>query len=296
MKRRQCRPWMGAYQLAAALCLPLWLAGCGSTSLGAGVLGSMAAAAGGESAAAIAQERVQTQQLAQETAVPEKFQQLETEPAYLAVIAQLQRQGLWYAALAHLDALEARWKPSDDSRLLRADALRQVDMSVESAQLYQSLLQGSKAAQAQHGLGLLAAAQGQYSVAVAHLQAARRLAPTDALLLNDLGYALLHTPQGRAARLPLMQAAQLQPAQRRIQSNVAVFLLLHGQESEAQAWMQQHQMDAAVRAQVQADVQRLTAWLQAPGAADPAERSAPAAEPAKLAAALPSLNPLGAAP
>lgn len=226
-----------------------WLSGCSTSALWSAVAANAVTTA--------AQERAETQQLAQQTARPEPVPRMDTESAYLAVITQLQAQGLWFAALAHLDALETRWKPSEHSRLLRADALRQTGQAVASAQLYHTLLDGHHAAQAQHGLGLLAAQAGAYAQAVNHLEAARRMAPTDALLLNDLGYARLHTADGALARMPLMQAAQLQTGHPRIQSNVAVFLVLHGEGAQAQQWMDRCQMDAGQRQQVFTTAQQL---------------------------------------
>ena len=249
-----CRRW---YAWAGSLVLAIVLPGCSAP-----MLGSMAAAA----MVSDRQERAAQQADADraDDAAPALAQ--ETESSYLAVVGEMQRKALWYASLAHLDALEQRWGQSDTSRLMRADALRQIGQFLDSERLYRALLASSQAARAAHGMGLLAAAQGQYRDAVLQLEAARKLAPTDALLLNDLGYALLHTAQARDARLPLMQAAQLQPAQRRILSNVAVYLLLFGQDHEAARWMQQHQMDASLRQQVFREVQQLEMWQRTPDA------------------------------
>ena len=238
--------------LVASLVVAMGLPGCSTQ-----VLGSMAAAAMATSQTADSQARAAQQADADRADDASPALAQETERGYLQVVGEMQRKSLWYASLAHLDALEQRWGASDTSRLLRADALRQIGQFQDSERLYRTLQGSSQAARAAHGLGLLAAAQGQYSDAVVQLEAARKLAPTDALLLNDLGYALLHTAQARDARLPLMQAVQLQPAQRRILSNVAVYLLLFGQDQEAAHWMQQHQMDANLRQQVFRQAQQL---------------------------------------
>jgi len=266
--------------LAATLAGSLGLYGCSTQ-----VLGSMAAAAMASSQAADSQARAEQQADAERAGDAAPMLGQETEASYLQVVAELQRKSLWYAALAHLDALEQRWGVSDTSRLLRADALRQTGQFQDSERLYRALQSGSQAARAAHGLGLLAAAQGQYREAVAQLQAARRLSPTDALLLNDLGYALLHTPQARDARLPLMQAVQLQPAQRRILSNVAVYLLLFGKDQEAAQWMQQHQMGAPLRQQVFQQAQQLEVLQRTPEPALPPPLPAAASIPDTTAVA-----------
>lgn len=240
--------------LCMAACL--LLSGCSVP-----LLGALASAATVSNPTALLEERAEQQALASTMAVDEKSPQMETEAAYLQVVAQMQRKQLWFASLAHLDALEAKWKASDHSRILRADAWRHVGMQAESAQLYTQLLAGSTVAQARHGLGLLAAQSGHYGEAVAQLEAARQTAPTDALLLNDLGYALLHTEQAASARLPLMQAAQLAPQNPRIQANVALFLLLHGEGPQVTDWMNQHRMGESLRLQVFAQAQRMSALV-----------------------------------
>lgn len=179
----------------------------------------------------------------------------------------MQQEGLWYASLAHIDALENQWTVSEQSTLLRADALRQTGNRARSATLYQQLLQGRYAARAQHGLGLIAAAEGRFDSAVAHMQSAQKKAPTDALLLNDLGYALLHTPQAINAALPLKQAAQLQPKNVRIQSNLALYLVMFASAKEAWDWMEQSSMSLEQRMRVLDHARRLGEAEQADASA-----------------------------
>lgn len=223
------------------------LAGC-STSAVQSVMG--------DSPAAVARERaaLHSEAAAQSEPAP---QAVETEAAYLSLITELQRNGAWFAALAHLDALELRWPVSPRSQLLRADALRNTGSATESAALYRSLLDGPLAGHAWHGLGLLAVGAQDYGTAVAHLAQARRLLPTHAAVLSDWGFALLHTPQAAHARVPLLQAAQLEPSNVRFQSNVAVYLGLFGAAGEAQAWMQAHRLNEVQRQQIQRQVERL---------------------------------------
>lgn len=273
-------------RLALASGLLLGLSACTTTTAGVGLLGSMVSSMSGNSSVEQARERAENQVLAQDKAVAEKHPDMHTESAYLGLVAEMQKKSLWFASLAHLDALEAKWGPSDTSRLLRADALRQTGSAQASAALYQQLLQGSKAAPALHGLGLIAASQQQFPQAVASLEAARRLTPTNPLLLNDLGFALLHTGQPATAQVPLMQAAQLQPNHPRIQSNVALFLVLHGAGNEALEWMNVHQMSEEMRLQVFGQAQRLASLASVVAVA--VEQAAPAeqAVPVEQAAAI----------
>lgn len=225
-------------------------AGCSTATVGAGAVGAMADAMASNSLSKESRLRAETQSSAQafEEAQTPKFE--ESASSYLGVITQMQKEGLWFASLAHIDAMEKQWKVSDHSRLLRADALRQTGQQEHSAALYKHLLGSAYAARALHGLGLLAAAEGQFELAVSHFQAAQKQAPTDALLLNDLGYALLQTARGFDAGLPLKQAAQLQPKNVRIQSNLALYLVVFGSAEEALAWMNQTAMSKEQRLRV----------------------------------------------
>lgn len=224
------------------------LLGCSSAAtVGAGLAASMVEAGSSSSNIKEAQRKAQQQSDEQAYADAQMPSQEETEARYLQLVQQMQQQGLWFASLAHIDALESRWKVSDQSRILRADALRHVGRLQDSESLYKALLRSSQSARALHGLGLLAAGQGQFEQAIGYLEKAQKLQPTDALLLNDLGFALLHTPRSHMAEIPLKQAAQLAPQNLRIQSNVAVYLVLHGKPNEAQRWMGLNQMNEALR-------------------------------------------------
>lgn len=236
--------------LATLFGLQALVAGCSTAAVGAGAVGAMADAMAGNSLSKESRLRAEAQSSMQafEDAQMPKYE--ESENSYLGVITQMQKEGLWFASLAHIDALESRWKASEHSRLLRADALRQTGNQEISAALYRQLLSGPYAARALHGLGLLAAAQGQFDLAVSHLRAAQKKAPTDALLLNDLGYALLQTAAGAEAGLPLKQAAQLQPKNVRIQSNLALYLAVFAKPEDALAWMNQSAMSKEQRIRV----------------------------------------------
>lgn len=235
-------------QCSALLLVVLALGACSSAAtVGAGVATSMADAMSSGAANKAAQRKADQQAEIQAFEEAQAPSQAETESRYLSMVEQMQRQGLWFASLAHIDALEARWSVSDHSRLLRADALRHAGHQQSSQTIYQALLSTPQAARALHGLGLLAAGQGDFLQAIQHMEAAQKSLPTDALLLNDLGYAMLHTDQAVGAGLPLKKAAQLQPQNVRIQSNLAVFLVLYGRDGEAQQWMSQRSMNEAQR-------------------------------------------------
>ncbi|MDX9969950.1 MAG: tetratricopeptide repeat protein [Hydrogenophaga sp.] len=172
---------------------------------------------------------------------------LENPATHAALVRQMQDKGMWYASLAHIDALEQRWGASDDSRLLRAEALRQTEQLDASVRLYEQLTRSSLRAAGWRGLGLIAGAQGRYAEAVSHFEQARQASPTDGLLLSDLGFALIMAQRYDDARLPIMQASQLLPQHPKVRSNLALYLLVQNRPEDARRFMDEAGFNPATR-------------------------------------------------
>jgi Flp pilus assembly protein TadD len=187
----------------------------------------------------------------------------DTPGMYLALIDRMQKQGLYYASLAHIDAYEKQYGVTADSTLLRADALRETGQDAESEKAYRSLLSTPLAARGYRGLGLLAGAAGDFSAAARALAQAVLLAPTDASTLSDLGYARLRAGDVADARVPLMQAAELDSHSARIKSNVALLLFAQGRAKEARAWMDDQQCPPSARAAIHDDALKIDAAARA---------------------------------
>lgn len=183
----------------------------------------------------------------------------DTPGMYLGLIDRMQQQGLYFASLAHIDAYEKQYGVSPDSILLRADGLRMTDQPDASAAAYRQLLHTPLAARGHRGLGLIAGGQGDFGRAASELEQAALFAPTDATVLSDLGYARLRAGDVAGARVPLMKAAELDAANPKIVSNIALFLLASGQASEAQALMNQQKLALDVRAAIRADAAKVGA-------------------------------------
>lgn len=189
---------------------------------------------------------------------------VDAQTTYLNLIRQMQQKGLWFASLAHIDALEQQQGITPESLLLRADALRQTSQPEASLQYYRKLMGTPLEAAGYRGQGLLAGAQGDYARAVQMLEQAQRRNPTDPLLLSDLGYAYLKSGHTAQARVPIMQSAQMQPGTPRIQSNLALYLLADGQTEQAQALMAEYAMPADVRAAIVREARLLDPALRLP--------------------------------
>ena len=174
----------------------------------------------------------------------------DSEETYLRLVAQMQRDGLWFASLAHIDALEQRWGSTSPSVRLRADALRQTEQPEAARAAYGKLVGTPLEAAGYHGLGLIAAARRDDEEAVRFFELARQRNPTDGVLLGDLGYAHLRSGRIAEARVPLMQAIQLRPDDAQVQVNVALYLRASGQAEQAEALMNAYKMAPRTRAAV----------------------------------------------
>lgn len=168
----------------------------------------------------------------------------------MGMIHDLQGQGRYFASLAYMDAYVGQFGANSEIQAMRAHALRMTGQFQDSETVYRSLLNTGMAARGWHGLGLLAGERGDYAGAIPQLEKAARLAPTQSQVLNDLGYARLRAGQLAQARLPLGQAAELDPGNKTVLANLALLLLLDGNEAGAQRLMQQADLSPEARVQV----------------------------------------------
>jgi Flp pilus assembly protein TadD len=183
---------------------------------------------------------------------------IDTKATYLRLVEQMQKESLWFASLAHIDALEQRWGVSPESTRCVPTAAPDRAGRTERGGL-----------QAPHGHaagkrrlprpGPAGGARGNYAEAVRLLKQAQRQAPTDALLLSDLGYASLRAGMADEARLPLMQALQLRPDSTQAQANLALYFIVTRQDEQAARLMDANNMPASARAAVRNAAQQLGA-------------------------------------
>ncbi|MFJ4250974.1 hypothetical protein C2E19_04500 [Pseudomonas sp. DTU12.3] len=129
--------------------------------------------------------------------------------------------GKLHASLANLQSLPDNIA---DVRLRKAKVYRLLGRS-EAEPLYRSLLGSCLAAEAEHGLGQLAAAKSDYGQAQAHLQRAARLAPTDEKIRNDLGVVYLNQLRIDDARFEFLTAMELKQSDQLAALNLVTLLL-----------------------------------------------------------------------
>lgn len=105
----------------------------------------------------------------------------------------------------------------------------------------------------------MAAAEQQLPEAVDNLRQASRLAPIDVRILNDLGYVELLLGQRHAARLSLHKAAELEPDNRQVGANLALYYLLEGQSERAERSFERYAFPEDQRAAIRRDALKLQA-------------------------------------
>jgi Flp pilus assembly protein TadD len=176
---------------------------------------------------------------------------------YLELIGQMQRQGAYYASLAHVDAYRQRYGDSPALRLLQADALRETGQLPAARSLYVSLANGPQAAAAWHGLGLIAIRDGDDTQAEQALARAVQLQPLNTDYLGDLGFARLRAGQLEQAREPLAKAAELAPGNTKANANLAVWALLRNDTAMAEHILQNAALPDATRQEVRRLAQQL---------------------------------------
>lgn len=216
------------------------------------LLRALLLAAAGLPLAAAAQTAIGPGAAAQAAAPAELRPAPDPRAAYLAVLQELKAGGQHYAVLAHLKTFEAQHGPSPESQRLRADALRATQQPEAAAAAYEALLKTPLAAAGHHGLGRLAAQRGDLERALAQFRRAVDLAPTDATLHSDLGYALLLLQRPGEARTPLMTAAQLAPEDPQVLANLALMHARLGERAEMAAVLARPGVSEATRQQMQA--------------------------------------------
>lgn len=171
------------------------------------------------------------------------------------LIQTMLAQEQYYAALAHIQAAQAENGPSDELRYLEAEARRKLGQYRDAEALYSQLGNSRYAAEAAQGLGLSAAARGDFAVAVGHLRRAAQRRPADPGLRNDLGYALLKLGRYAEARPELSTALELEPANPRARNNLVLLLLLTKDETGAKKLAAESGLSADALARLKAQAQ-----------------------------------------
>ena len=194
----------------------------------------------------------------------------------LSLAQETASTGRRHAALANLERL-----PADipQVRLSKARLLRVLGYDSEAEQLYRSLLRSCLDAEANHGLGQIAASRSEYSQAQQHLRVASSLSPASDTIRNDLGVVYMHQRRMSEAQFELLTALELNDESKRAARNLLAVLLYQGNSQAAQRLLEAKGLTAEDRQQAE----RRVAAMRVQDGAVPAAVSAPAPAPQPLA-------------
>lgn len=275
--------------------------------IGCVMLGALSGCATDRNGTALLQQQAQVQVELAKLRDKKAREEYSDQTVYLGLIRKMQQDGLYYASLAHIAVYLQRFAGNAEIQLMHADALRETDQGEAAAAIYRQVVAtatGPQAAQAHHGLGLLAGRQDDFHGAVSELRAAQGLDPINPRIVSDLGYALMRAGALQEARVPVMQAMELDANSPRTVSNAAVWLLVDDKRAQANALMQKAALPEATRTAIRKEADRIARMArQAPAARPPLKPAALAAsrQPAPAAGVLaspapPAISSQGATP
>ncbi|MFL1419771.1 hypothetical protein ACI77M_26765 [Pseudomonas fildesensis] len=162
-------------------------------------------------------------------------------------------EGKLHASLANLQSLPDNLP---QVRQRKARAYRLLGRN-EAEPLYRSLLGTCLAADGEHGLGQLASAKGDNGQALAHLQRAARLAPTDEKIRNDLGVVYLDQLRLEDARFEFMTAIELKQTDQLAAVNLVTLLIYQDNWKQAAQVVSQLGLSPEQVTEAQARAQKL---------------------------------------
>ena len=182
--------------------------------------------------------------------------------------------GKLHASLANLQNLPDNLA---EVRLRKARVYRLLGRS-EAEPLYRSLLGSCLAAEAEHGLGQLAAASGNNGLAQAHLQRAVQLAPTNEKIRNDLGVVYLNQLRVVDAKFEFLTAIELKQGDQLAAVNLVTLLIYQDDWSRAAELVSRLGLSPAQVTEAQTRAEKLkTPNRSAPSAAAQVAAITPAA-------------------
>ncbi|WP_198650001.1 tetratricopeptide repeat protein [Zobellella maritima] len=172
--------------------------------------------------------------------------------------------GRLHAALANIELLP---NSLPEARLGKAKILRLLNRH-EAKGLYQSLLETCLVAQGHHGLAQLAVTAKRDQQALAHLQKAIALSPTNDAMRNDLGVVYLNLRQLEEARFEFLTAIELNESDKRAAGNLLTLLIYQDKLAQASKLVSRYKLSARQYQTAVVRAQRLRRQDSAREAAD----------------------------
>ncbi|MCU1728400.1 tetratricopeptide repeat protein [Pseudomonas sp. 7P_10.2_Bac1] len=170
------------------------------------------------------------------------------------------KEGKLHASLANLQNLPEHYA---QVQLRKARIYRQLGRP-EAGPLYRGLLGTCLSAEGDHGLGQLAAARGDNTLAVSYLERAARAAPTNEKIRNDLGVVYLNQLRTDEARFEFLTALELKQSDQLAALNLVTLLIYQDQWSQAAELASRAELTPEQISDAQARAQALKAQAAKP--------------------------------
>lgn len=183
------------------------------------------------------------------------------EAVYRDLIARLLEQDKHYAALAHVEEYKRQGGATPELKLYEARALYGLELDGQAKALFLELRDTRLDGEAQHGLGLIAAREADLERATEYFIRAVRQRPTNVVMRNDLGFALLRAGRFEDARLQLATALELSPDNERARSNLIMLLMIRGDQQGVRSLAASAGLDASELDRLRAQSERLRALI-----------------------------------
>ncbi|MCK5768775.1 tetratricopeptide repeat protein [Algiphilus sp.] len=181
---------------------------------------------------------------------------------YRDLIGRLLDQEKYYAALAHIEEYQRESGATPQLQFYEARALYGLELDGQAKAVYLRLRDGEFGGQARHGLGLIAARDGDLAGAIDYFIDAVRMRPTDVAIRNDLGFALMRAARFRDARLQLSTALELEPDNGRARTNLMLLMIVTGNEAQVRELARDSGLGDAELARLRAQAERLRATIR----------------------------------
>ncbi|GAA3540695.1 tetratricopeptide repeat protein [Zobellella aerophila] len=151
---------------------------------------------------------------------------------------KMAESGRLHAALANAELLS---NTLPEARLGKAKILRLLNRP-EAEELYQSLLDTCLVAEGYHGMAQMAVAANRDEQALAYLQKAIALKPTNDAMRNDLGIVYLNLRKLDEARFELLTALELNESEQRAAGNLLTLLIYQDKLDQAGKLVSRYQL------------------------------------------------------
>lgn len=162
----------------------------------------------------------------------------------ISMARQAFQRGQYYSSLASLEKINS---DGVTKRALQASAFRKAGELEKADDVYRTLLSTCLKGNAEHGLGLISAYQGDMKAAQTWLASAAKTEPANPNIRNDYGFLLLSIGEESRARAEFITALELDPNNKTAAKNLWLVLFLNHETKAMESLNQRFNWDQTER-------------------------------------------------